>query len=95
MMILIAFWVGVCDTNSRMRNLPDTLQTFETVMNQFRGLSPETRFLVKRAALIDMENDGMQRHEIGTSDVNHHIFQLYRHLGGFSEIITNAVDLMR
>jgi hypothetical protein len=41
-----------------------------------------------------MQESGMYD-EIGSSDVNHHIYGLYRQLGGFDEIIRNAVDLMR
>lgn len=77
-----------------MTNLPNTLETFETVMAEYRDLSPTFKGWVRKAAVVDMQESGMYD-EIGSSDVNHHIFGLYRQLGGFDEIIRNAVDLMR
>ena len=87
MTIVIAFWVGVCDTVFVMKNnLPNTLETFEAVMNEYRVLNPTFKAMVRKAAVIDMEESGM---------LNCHIFGLYRQLGSFERIIMNAVDLMR
>ena len=95
MTIVIVFWVGVCDTVFVMKNnLPNTLETFEAVMNEYRVLNPTFKAMVRKAAVIDMEESGMYE-EIGSSDVNCHIFGLYRQLGSFERIIMNAVDLMR
>lgn len=95
MTIVIVFWVGVCDTVFVMKNnLPNTLETFEAVMNEYRVLNPTFKAMVRKAAVIDMEESGMYE-EIGSSDVNCHIFGLYRQLGSFEKIIVNAVDLMR
>lgn len=77
-----------------MTNLPNTLETFETVMAEYRDLSPTFKTMVRKAAVVDMQESGMYD-EIGSSDVNCHIFGLYRQLGSFEKIIMNAVDLMR
>ena len=95
MTILVVFWVGVCDTDCVMKNnLPNTLETFETIMAEYRDLTPTFKMMVRKAAVVDMQESGMYD-EIGSSDVNHHIFGLYRQLGSFEKIIINAVDLMR
>jgi len=96
MMIVIVFWVGVCDTVFVMTNntTPNTMEAFVAVMAKYQGLSLAMRRAVRRATEIDMEESG-QYEEIGSSDVNCHLFDLYRQLGSFEKIIVNAVDQMR
>ena len=96
MTILIAFWDGVCDTVFVMRNntTPNTMEAFENVMAKYRNLTPAMQGAVRKAVVIDMQESGMYE-EIGSSDVNCHLFGLYRQLGSFEKIIVNAVDLMR
>jgi len=77
-----------------MTNLPNTTESFQAVMNEYRELSPNYKGWVRKATVVDMQESGMYN-EIGSSDVNHHLFGLYRHLGSFEAIIRNAVDLMR
>jgi hypothetical protein len=95
MTIVIVFWGGVCDTVLVMKNntTPNTMEAFVAVMAKYQGLTLAMRNAVRRATVIDMEESG-QYEEIGSSDVNCHLFDLYRQLGSFEKIIVNAVDLM-
>ena len=69
------------------------MESFVHVMNLFRNLSPAMRSAVRSAVVVDMESSG-DFEEIGSSDVNCHLFDLYRQHGSFEKIIVNAVDLM-
>jgi hypothetical protein len=73
--------------------MTNTMESFVHVMNLFRNLSPTMKSVVRSAVVLDMERSG-DYEEIGTSDVNCHLFDLYREHGSFEKIIVNAVDLM-
>jgi hypothetical protein len=73
---------------------PNTMEAFVKVMEMYRNLTPPMQFMVRKAVVVDMEESGMYE-EIGSSDVNCHLFELYRQLGSFEKIIMNAVDQMR
>jgi hypothetical protein len=95
MTIVIASEMEVWENALVMENkTPNTMEAFEAVMQEYRELSPNFKQWVRKSAMVDMQESGMYD-EIGSSDVNCHIFSLYRQLGSFDAIIRNAVDLMR
>jgi hypothetical protein len=74
---------------NRMKNK----KTFEEVMTEFKALDAGIAGLVRNTAKLELREWGVE--EIGSSDVNCQIVDLYNSYGGFDEIVRHGLDLVR
>ena len=68
-------------------------KTFEEVMTEYKAMSPVMQQLVRKTAVMELQEWGFE--EIGSSDVNCQIVDLYNSYGGFDNIIRHGLDLVR
>jgi hypothetical protein len=68
-------------------------KTFEEVMAEFKTLEIGMQFMVRNVAKLELKEWGVE--EIGSSDVNCQIVDLYNSYGGFDEIVRHGLELVR
>jgi len=68
-------------------------KTFVEIMTEFKTLSSMMQHMVRNTAKLELLEDGVE--EIGSSDVNCQIVNLYNSCGGFDEIIRHGLELAR
>ena len=68
-------------------------KTFEEVMAEFKALETGMQQMVRNTAVMELKEWGVE--EIGSSDVNCQIVDLYNSYGGFDEIVRHGLDLVR
>lgn len=76
-----------------MMKTPHTKKTFEEVMTEYRTLSDSMRTFVRGTAVRELQSYGVE--EIGSSDVNCQIVDLYNTYEGFDEIVRHGLELVR
>jgi len=67
--------------------------TFEEIMNEYKALDQMFKQMVRNTAVMELKEWGVE--EIGSSDVNCQIVDLYNSYGGFDEIVRHGLDLVR
>jgi len=70
-----------------------TKKTFQEVMNEYKALSAMMQQLVRKTAVMELQEFGFE--EIGSSDVNCQVVDLYNSYGSFDEVIRHGLDLVR
>ena len=70
--------------------MKDTIDNFKTAMEGYRNLNPKFRELVRREATQELIDCGA--HEVGSSDVNHSIYQMYRQHGSMDNVVQHCLD---
>lgn len=73
----------------RMKNK----KTFEEIMTEFKTLGTMMQNMVRNTAKLELKEWGVE--EIGSSDVNCQIVDLYNSYGGFDEVVRHGLDLVR
>ena len=73
----------------RMKNK----KTFEEVMAEYKTLDDMMRTMVRNTAVMELKEWGVE--EIGSSDVNCQIVDLYNSYEGFDNILRHGLDLVR
>jgi len=73
----------------RMKNK----KTFEEVMTEFKALETGMQHMVRNTAKLELKEWGVE--EIGSSDVNCQIVDLYNSYGSFDEVIRHGMELVR
>jgi hypothetical protein len=68
-------------------------KTFEEIMGEFKTLGDMMQRMVRKTASMELQEWGVE--EIGSSDVNGQIVDLYNSYGGFDEIVRHGLDLVR
>ena len=68
-------------------------KTFEEVMTEYKALSPMFQQMVRKTAVLELQEWGFE--EIGSSDVNCQIVDLYNSYDGFDNVIRHGLDLVR
>jgi len=68
-------------------------KTFEEVMTEYRTLSPMFQQMVRKTAVMELKQWEIE--EIGSSDVNCQIVDLYNSYGSFDDIIKYGLELVR
>lgn len=69
-----------------------TKRTFEEVMNEYKALSPMMQQMVRKTAVMELLEFGFE--EIGSSDVNCQIVDLYNIYGSFDDTIRHGLELV-
>lgn len=70
-----------------------TKKTFEEVMNEYKALGPMFQQMVRNTAVMELKQWEIE--EIGSSDVNCQIVDLYNSYGSFDDIIKYGLELVR
>ena len=70
-----------------------TKRTFEEVMNEYKALEKGMQQMVRNTAVMELKEFGFE--EIGSSDVNCQVVDLYNSYGGFDEIVRHGLELVR
>jgi hypothetical protein len=70
--------------------MKDTIENFKTAMQEYRNLNPKFRELVRREAVQELIDSGSQ--EVGSSDINHSIYQMYRQYGSMDDVVQHCLD---
>jgi hypothetical protein len=68
-------------------------KTFEEVMAEYKAMSPMMQQMVRKTAVMELKEWGVE--EIGSSDVNCQIVDLYNSYEGFDNIIRHGLELVR
>jgi hypothetical protein len=68
-------------------------KTFEAVMEEYKQLGDMFKQMVRKTAILELKEWGVE--EIGSSDVNCQIVDLYNSYEGFDNIIRHGLDLVR
>jgi len=68
-------------------------KTFEEVMAEFKTLETGMQSMVRNTAKLSLKEQGAP--EIGSSDINCQIVDLYNSYGGFDEIVRHGLELVR
>jgi hypothetical protein len=68
-------------------------KTFEEIMTEFKTMGDMMQRMVRKTASMELREWGVE--EIGSSDVNCQIVDLYNSYGGFDEIVRHGLDLVR
>ena len=70
-----------------------TKKTFEEIMAEYKTLGSMMQQMVRKTACLELKEWGVE--EIGSSDVNCQIVDLYNSYGGFDEIVRHGLELVR
>jgi hypothetical protein len=70
-----------------------TKKTFEEVMGEFKTLETGMQQMVRNTAKLELKEWGVE--EIGSSDVNCQIVDLYNSYGGFDNVVRHGLELCR
>jgi len=73
----------------RMKNK----KTFEEVMTEYKALEAGMQQMVRNTAVMELREWGVE--EIGSSDVNCQIVDLYNSYEGFDNIVRHGLELVR
>ena len=68
-------------------------KSFEEVMEEYKTLGDMFKQMVTKTAVMELKEWGVE--EIGSSDVNCQIVDLYNSYEGFDNIIRHGLDLVR
>jgi hypothetical protein len=68
-------------------------KTFEEIMGEYKTLGDMMQRMVRKTASMELQEWGVE--EIGSSDINCQIVDLYNSYGGFDEIVRHGLDLVR
>jgi len=68
-------------------------KTFEEVMGEFKALETGMQCMVRNTAKLELKEWGVP--EIGSSDVNCQIVDLYNSYGSFDDVVRHGMDLVR
>jgi len=68
-------------------------KSFEAVMEEYKALGDMFKQMVRKTAILELKEWGVE--EIGSSDVNCQIVDLYNSYEGFDNIIRHGLDLVR
>lgn len=68
-------------------------KTFDEVMAEYKTLGDMMQRMVRKTASMELQEWGV--YEIGSSDINCQIVDLYNSYGGFDEIVRHGLDLVR
>ena len=68
-------------------------KTFEEVMAEYKAMEKGMQQMVRNTAVMELKEFGFE--EIGSSDVNCQIVDLYNSYGGFDEIVRHGLELVR
>ena len=68
-------------------------QPWDVVMVEYRALEPMMKQMVRNTAVMEPQSWGVE--EIGSSDVNCQIVDLYNSYGGFDNVIRHGLELVR
>ena len=66
-------------------------KTFEEVMTEYKALEKGMQQMVRNTAVMELREWGFE--EIGSSDVNCRIVDLYNSYEGFDNIVRHGLDL--
>ena len=68
-------------------------KTFEEVMSEYKTLEKGFQQMVRNTAVMELREWGVE--EIGSSDVNCQIVDLYNSYEGFDNIVRHGLELVR
>ena len=68
-------------------------KTFEEVMTEYKALEKGMQQMVRKTAVMELKEWGVE--EIGSSDVNCQIVDLYNSYEGFDNIVRHGLELVR
>ena len=68
-------------------------KSFEEIMEEYKTLGDMFKQMVRKTAILELKEWGVE--EIGSSDVNCQIVDLYNSYEGFDNIIRHGLDLVR
>ena len=68
-------------------------KSFEEVMTEFKTLGTGMQHMVRNVAKLELKEWGVE--EIGSSDVNCQIVDLYNSYEGFDNVVRHGLDLVR
>jgi len=68
-------------------------KTFEEVMTEYKALEAGMQQMVRNTAVMELKEWGVE--EIGSSDVNCQIVDLYNSYEGFDNIVRHGLELVR
>ena len=68
-------------------------KSFEDIMEEYKTLGDMFKQMVRKTAVLELKEWGVE--EIGSSDVNCQIVDLYNSYEGFDNIIRHGLDLVR
>ena len=68
-------------------------KTFEEVMTEYKALEKGMQQMVRNTAVMELKEWGVE--EIGSSDVNCQIVDLYNSYEGFDNIVRHGLELVR
>lgn len=68
-------------------------QPWDVVMVEYRELEPMMQQMVRNTAVMELKRWDVE--EIGSSDVNCQIVDLYNSYGGFDNVIRYGIELVR
>ena len=68
-------------------------KTFEEVMSEYKALEKGFQQMVRNTAVMELREWGVE--EIGSSDVNCQIVDLYNSYEGFDNIVRHGLELVR
>ena len=68
-------------------------KSFEEVMTEYKTLGDMFQRMVRKTASLELKEWGVE--EIGSSDINCQIVDLYNAYGSFDEIVRHGLDLVR
>ena len=68
-------------------------KSFEEIMTEYKNLGDMFQRCVRKTAILELKEWGVE--EIGSSDVNCQIVDLYNSYGGFDEVVRHGLDLVR
>jgi hypothetical protein len=68
-------------------------KTFEEVMAEYKAMSPMMQQMVRKIAVMELKEWGVE--EIGSSDVNCQIVDLYNSYDSFDNIVRHGLELVR
>ena len=68
-------------------------KSFNEIMEEYKTLGDMFKQMVRKTAVMELKEWGVE--EIGSSDVNCQIVDLYNSYEGFDNIIRHGLDLVR
>ena len=68
-------------------------KSFEAVMEEYKQLGDMFKQMVRKTAIMELKEWGVE--EIGSSDVNCQIVDLYNSYEGFDNVVRHGLDLVR
>ena len=66
---------------------------WDVIMSEYKELGDMMKKMVRNVAVMSLKESGFE--EIGSSDVNCEIVNLYNTYGGFDEVVRHGLELVR